>query len=140
MTDRLAQIQARADAATDGPWASVGRGLVETIPEFDLHRFDVMPEIIAATKLLDADAEFIAHARMDIPALLAMVRERDAALERVRELAHAWESRGEHDMKFSKTIPDEDFAIALLTDGAQMVENARLIIAAITATGGTGNE
>ena len=82
------------------------------------------------------DAQFIAHARTDVPALLAMVRERDAALERVRELAHAWESRGEHDMKFSKTIPDEDFAIALLTDGAQMVENARLIIAAITATEG----
>jgi hypothetical protein len=32
------------------------------------------------------DAQFIAHARMDIPALLAMVRERDAALERVEEV------------------------------------------------------
>ncbi|QCB97147.1 hypothetical protein E5206_09550 [Arthrobacter sp. PAMC25564] len=35
---------------------------------------------------VEALASFIAHARTDIPALLAMVRDQQAALERVREL------------------------------------------------------
>ena len=45
----------------------------------------------------------------------------------VLKLAEQWEARGESDMAFSKTVQDEDIAIALLTDGATMVENARHI-------------
>ena len=52
----------------------------------------------------------------------------------VKALADAWESRGEYDMAFSKTIPDEDIAMELLTGGAQKVENARHIRNAIGAT------
>jgi hypothetical protein len=55
------------------------------------------------------------------------VREQQAALERVEALAALWEARGESDMAYSKTIPDEDIAMALLTSGAGMVENARHI-------------
>lgn len=53
------------------------------------------------------------------------------ALTRVAALADAWEAQGEHDMACSKDIPDEDIAIALLTEGATMVENARHIRNAI---------
>ncbi len=55
-----------------------------------------------------------------------------AALDAVTALAEAWHSRGESDMTFSKTIPDEYIAMEILTNGAQMVENARHIRAAIT--------
>ena len=56
MTDLdLDAIEARADAATDGPWV---------------------------VKLLDA--EFIAHARTDVPALVAALREARAKVEAMR--------------------------------------------------------
>lgn len=72
----------------------------------------------------EADAAFIAAAPSTVARLLGIV-------ERVEALASAWEARGEHDMKFSKTIPDEDIAMAILTEGASMVENARHIRNAI---------
>ena len=56
------------------------------------------------------------------------------ALKRVQELADLWEKRGEHDMAFSKTVPDENIAMVLLTEGAAMVENARHIRNAIAGT------
>lgn len=59
--------------------------------------------------------------------LLALVREQQARIDRVERLADAWEARGESDMAFSKRIPDENIAISILTNGAQMVENARRI-------------
>lgn len=49
------------------------------------------------------------------------------ALARVTALAADWEDKGEYDIAYSKTVPDEDIAMALLTHGADMVENARLI-------------
>ena len=52
----------------------------------------------------------------------------------VAALAEAWEARGEHDMAFSKTLPDEDIAMEILTSGAQMVENARHIRNAMRPT------
>ena len=63
--NRLDKIEARANAATEGPWMGIrcpdgflgrviggnGFGVAEDFPD-------------------DADAEFIAHARTDVPALL----------------------------------------------------------------------
>lgn len=88
LTDRLDQIKARAGAATKGPWevcafdsghsefemsvsvitASAGDricdmdGLGRTLNEIDARDDGV------------ADAEFIAHARTDVPALVAALR------------------------------------------------------------------
>ena len=70
----------------------------------------------------------------DIDYLRKLARKQAAALEAVEALAKAWESRGEHDMKFSKSIPDEDIAMAIPTEGASKVENARHIRAALEAT------
>lgn len=80
----------------------------------DLNTEDKAEELAAARVILEAAA----------PHLMAGVK----------ALADAWESRGEYDMAFSKTIPDEDIAMELLTGGAQKVENARHIRNAIGAT------
>jgi hypothetical protein len=80
----LDAIRARVDNATEGPWVAHS-GYVETVPEFDLHRFDIMGETISQSAE-SRDAEFIAHARTDVPALLAEVeRLRNAACDLLDE-------------------------------------------------------
>jgi len=75
------------------------------------------------------DREYaLMEARAAISAALPHVlAEQQAKLDAVTKLAEQWHARGEHDMAFSKTIADEDISIAILTDGASMVENARHI-------------
>ena len=78
----IAEIQARVDAATKGPWVTCGI-YVETVPEFALDRFDIMPETVAKADVGDHDAEFIAHARQDIPNLLAALEKSEAEVVRL---------------------------------------------------------
>ena len=80
----LDQIQARADAASKPPWRLAnprpdGRNMVER-HGYDLYGGEVAEMIIVDTN--PADAEFIAHARTDVPALLAVVRSQQAKIER----------------------------------------------------------
>jgi hypothetical protein len=63
----LDAIQARADAATDGPWQTDGMSVVHG-PEF--HELDQVVEYVRE----DADREFVAAARSDVPALVVEVR------------------------------------------------------------------
>lgn len=56
-----------------------------------------------------------------------MSAESEEAVARVLTLADLWEREGERDMAYSKTFTDERIAMILLTEGAAMVENARLI-------------
>jgi hypothetical protein len=66
----IAQMRARCDAATPGPWLArierregfSGSDFIETNAQ------DI--ELLGAT---EADYDFIAHARQDIPALLAEI-------------------------------------------------------------------
>lgn len=87
--DQLADIERRANAATEGPWRlydgkrSNRDAAVETSWSHD--------EDGADTELITdwckpADAAFIAHARADVPALLAIVREYAAKLAAVRAI------------------------------------------------------
>ncbi|QFG09617.1 hypothetical protein HYQ00_gp73 [Arthrobacter phage TripleJ] len=69
----------------------------------------------------------------DVAWLRDTARKQQASIDAVRALADQWNARGESDMAFSKTIPDENISIALLTDGATMVENARHIRNALEA-------
>lgn len=57
-------------------------------------------------------------------------REAEAQVDRVRELADAWKSRGEHDMAYSKTIPQEVGEV-ISEGGAEMVNRANLIYRAL---------
>lgn len=87
-------IAARVEAATEGPWMVDGDNptivmkpdkppstwdglLVARTRGFIGTGIDNLPEY--------ADAEFIAHARTDIPALLAALRERDTTITQLQE-------------------------------------------------------
>jgi len=93
--ERIAAIRARAEKATPGPWRVAGPREPEGFVEghiLCLNRDD--PEhalderVIAQTNYHyedDADQQFIAHSRSDIPWLLAQLAERDAEIARLRE-------------------------------------------------------
>ena len=63
---RLDEIEARANAATEGPWELLGGGEYVSGPDIL-----VAPDDGGVTS---ADAEFIAHARQDVPAFVAALR------------------------------------------------------------------
>ena len=74
---RLEEIKARAEAATEGPWEALDAD------ENGMHAVAVDGTVLVEVGDF-CDAEFIAHARDDIPHLLALVEsltaERDAAI------------------------------------------------------------
>ncbi|MBY4381827.1 hypothetical protein HQO24_10255 [Rhodococcus fascians] len=75
----LDAIEARASKATPGPWEHCTKGY-DGFPLVvaDGYGFPAEPLGQPGTHLIetmDADAEFIAHSRTDIPALVARVRE-----------------------------------------------------------------
>lgn len=78
---RLAEIRARAEAATEGPWEDVVDDLNEDVDvwhdrEYRLWIANTGNLFTASAKLARqtlADAEFIAHSRTDLPALLAAI-------------------------------------------------------------------
>ena len=87
MTDTpldLDAIEARTNAATDGPWSwevSDDRRWVDvTAPDY---------ERVIATTHDDDLAEFIAHARTDVPALVAALRKAEAQVARMSLLTTA---------------------------------------------------
>lgn len=86
-TERLAEIQARAEAATEGPWgtntparqifAADEQG--EKRPRTGMRPAgDTFPLI--GQIMLPPDAEFCAHARTDIPFLLALIARLQGAM------------------------------------------------------------
>ena len=91
--DRLNEIEARANAATEGPWES------DEYTEIDPDGFYELSRVIAPDPddgedyaigvvhvgILRPDATFIAHARTDVPALVAALRE-------ALEFAERWEA------------------------------------------------
>jgi hypothetical protein len=121
ITDQLAAIEARAQAATEGPWEFAYYGSGGGLPEGC--------EVTNGKGALDlgtskADAEFIAHARTDVPALLAMVREQQARLDKAAVLDAAEEDR---------RIRQEGSPRALLAYATVDVDDLRV---ALTATEG----
>lgn len=76
--EQLDLIEARADAATEGPWAEDHEG--ETAVTFRCYKIKQKdyPLMVIAT---DPDAEFIGYAREDVPLLIAEVRRLQAENE-----------------------------------------------------------
>ena len=79
--DRLDEIQARADKATEGPWETrlfdglPGKKVVGKREPSDLGRGPiVLMQPIFCTEQSADNAEFIAHARADVPRLVAALR------------------------------------------------------------------
>lgn len=76
--EELAAIRARVAAAADGPWEAVGTSnarRVWSVPEGRHAR-----PLDGMGLFTDDDAAFIAHARVDVPALLAEVDRLEALL------------------------------------------------------------
>ena len=72
--DRLAEIKARVEAATPGPWRSEYSGATGPVVMDDEAR-TALDHIARCPHFRShSDAEFIAHARTDIPDLLAEVK------------------------------------------------------------------
>jgi hypothetical protein len=71
-------IRARADAATDGSWIAADQPHGEWFGIQD--QWSALGSMVA-----QADAEFIAHARTDVPALVAEVERLRAEVERLRD-------------------------------------------------------
>lgn len=114
--ERLEQIKARAEAATPGPWDCYGDGEYEV---FDAGEYrDGDPgEVVAPVVTKLNNAEFIAHARMDIPALLNEidrlhdeVRGQRAVAKmnaRVAEDAHRRKDKMRDRLNKSRVVTDE---------------------------------
>lgn len=68
----LDEIEARAKAATPGPW---GRNKYGGIGAGEFYIHPVLINIEGWEECTDADLEFIAHARSDVPKLCRAVRE-----------------------------------------------------------------
>ena len=106
--DRLAQIKARADAATEGPWAYGGKNRITT-PVIDVDEADWGGEGLSGYAIHAqqdtgawryADAAFMAHARTDVPALVA-------ALRAVLDLADYWATQStDYDEDTEQQIDD----------------------------------
>ena len=89
-TERLAEIEARANSATQGPWKwhpYMGSGATLAKPNHPFHEHNIL-KTTDDWPPVAPDADFIAAARTDVPALLAEVRRLQDAAERVRALHH----------------------------------------------------
>ncbi|MFF2612672.1 hypothetical protein [Kitasatospora sp. NPDC058046] len=89
----LDAIQARADAATPGPWRATDDDdtwrMHGTHPRIPGMKWQILKAPKANTPYAEywpspADAEFIVQARQDVPALLARVQELETELHRER--------------------------------------------------------
>ena len=75
-TEHLAEIEARANAATQGPWEwhpYMGSGATLAKPNHPFHELNIL-KTTDDWPPIAPDADFIAAARTDVPALLAEVR------------------------------------------------------------------
>lgn len=94
----LEDIRTREQAATEGPWKFDDEGWLES-ENRDVHEYIVTPEsyppepmerVVRLIVGREPDAEFIAHARTDIPKLLA-------ALDAVEARLAGWQERFDGD-------------------------------------------
>jgi len=98
----LDRIERRANAATEGPWGfSYGDRRYIADPSTDIVG-EVAPEysgqaicVFAVASANEKDAEFIASARADVPALIARVRELETEL---------WEVSGDRDAQLRRAF------------------------------------
>ncbi|MFZ3592244.1 hypothetical protein [Streptomyces sp. BH104] len=83
--EQLAEIQARTESATPGPWWT------DILPEHGGESIGIDAPgdnwIVPVQDLHEPDAEFVAHARTDVPTLLAEVQRLKGELAKVAEFA-----------------------------------------------------
>lgn len=88
---RLMEIKVRADHATDGPWEHTQLNLSSVKPPLNLvHAYDKLGHPGEYEIRNEHDAEFIAHARKDVPELLNKVWEQNTELKMLRISRAMW--------------------------------------------------
>lgn len=79
-------IDGRSKAATPGPWFQGREGIRYENPRDIYSHREPIEGVSTDIPTTDADAEFIVHAREDVPALVAEVRRLRCIVQDVREL------------------------------------------------------
>jgi len=87
------RIERRCEAASPAPWGNQGRTVVTADGTYPADHTSLRPAP-SAEKRLHADREFIAHARQDLPALLARCRELEARCGKLAALVEEAYSEG----------------------------------------------
>lgn len=97
----LDEIAARADAATEGPWRALGTGAAGGDHWYICDDGEAIASISAQDGInedqREPDAEFIAHAREDVPKLVA-------ALRAIEELLAYWDTLADGDRYYAATV------------------------------------
>mgnify|MGYP006961905552 CR=1 FL=1 len=99
MTDTpldLDAIEARADAATDGPWLA-SHNLTDDTHDVSVLYSNGIGVLVADFHKRPDDARFAAHARTDVPALIAALRKAEAQVAHLR--GQSRESNGWREMR-----------------------------------------
>lgn len=111
----LDAIEARATAATEGLWKRSAEQDDTPVVYRDHPAVSGAAQVVfMADWGTEADAEFAAHARQDVPALVARVRELEGENEKLRrqlDTAHgkrpgAWDTWDEHAARKQATPPE----------------------------------
>lgn len=76
---RVAEIRARLEAATPGPWQTWPDGTEESVESVSVGRF--VCHLNSNMRQFREDAAFIAHAREDVPYLLARLAAAEATMD-----------------------------------------------------------
>lgn len=115
--EQLDAIQGRVDGATRGPWGCYGDGAHEVFDAGEYSDGD-RGEVVAAVIDKLSDAVFIAHAREDVPALLAEVERLRADNARLRSLT------AEHETDLLDTRAGLALANTARKEGAAAMDQA----------------
>ena len=95
MTDTpldLDAIEARAEAATDGPWLA-SHNVTEDTHDVSVLYSNGIGVLVADFHKRPDDARFAAHARTDVPALVAALRKAEAQVAAVLALCDQADAR-----------------------------------------------
>jgi hypothetical protein len=117
--DRTAEIRARLDAATEGPWIYESAADIHGVEDDRIHY--VTPQFAARdddppmTSFYDrADAELVANAPTDIAYLLGRVEELEGQLAKVGRIIEPrdadWKPLSERYPQYFKAVSDEERA------------------------------
>jgi hypothetical protein len=96
MNTRLEEIEARVNAATEGPWQVKPGDFVSFLGEQFFQVLNTKPDVdgdlslISANRVSLENAEFIAHARTDVPYLLELCKSLEAEVKALREGVEPW--------------------------------------------------
>lgn len=94
--EELREIEQRAELATKGPWV-----IISIDDVFAYVCFDSLPYKVAEVLSL-RDAEFIAHAREDVPRLVEEVRRLNSELTRIWEIIDGSSYYGEFERAYEQ--------------------------------------